>query len=153
MLKEKINSDIKDALKTGNAIKRLVLSLLQSAIKNKELQKRAKSGKAEELDDDEILDVIYSEVKKRKESTESYEKGGRQEMAQKERDELNILMTYMPEQMSDDEIREEVKQAITETGAKDTKEMGKVLGILMPKLKGKADGQTVSRIVKEELTL
>src|SRR3989338_10241846 len=98
MLKERINEDIKTALKTGNAQRRMVLSLVQSAIKNKELQKRAKSGKEEELNDEEVLDVIASEAKKRKESIESYEKGGREEMAQKERDELAILMGYKPEQ-------------------------------------------------------
>ncbi|OGN01958.1 MAG: aspartyl-tRNA amidotransferase [Candidatus Yanofskybacteria bacterium RIFCSPHIGHO2_01_FULL_42_12] len=151
MLKEKLKNDMKEAMKSGNTLKRLVLSLLQSAIKNKELQKRAKSGKAEELSDEEVLEVITSEVKKRKESIEVYEKAGRGELAQKERDELTVLMEYMPEQMSEDEIRAEVKKAIAETGAKEIKEMGKVLGVLMLKLKGKADGQTVSRIVKEEL--
>ena len=156
MLKEKISEDIKSALKSGNANKRLVLSLLQSAIKNKELQKRAKSGKAEELNDEEVMEAIASEAKKRKESIEVYEKGGREALAQKERDELNILMQYMPEQMSEDEIRTEVKKAIVEirstssrkAGAKD---IGKVLGTIMPKLKGEADGSLVSRIVKEEL--
>lgn len=162
MLKEKLQSDMKNAMKAGDATRRLVLSLLQSAIKNKELEKRTKlsrsgigADKLEELSklsDEEIMDVIYSEVKKRKESIESYEKGGREELAQKERDELNILMEYMPEQMSEDEIRIEAKKAIAETDAKDIKEMGKVLGVLMPKLKGRADGQTVSRIVKEELS-
>lgn len=152
MLKEKISKDIKNALKTGDAQRRLVLSLVSSAIKNKELQKRAKSGKVEELNDEEILEVISSEAKKRKESIEIYEKAGREELAQKERDELNILMEYMPEQMSEDDIRIEAKKAIEETGAKNIKEMGKVLGILMPKFRGRADGQTVSRIVKEELS-
>ena len=118
MLKEKISEDIKSALKSGNANKRLVLSLLQSAIKNKELQKRAKSGKAEELNDEEVMEAIASEAKKRKESIEVYEKGGREALAQKERDELNILMQYMPEQMSEDEIRTEVKKAIVEIRSK-----------------------------------
>jgi len=162
MLKEKLQNDIKEAMKAGDAVRRLVLSLLQSAIKNKELEKRAKLSKTgtdvdkleelSKLSDEEIMDVISSEAKKRRESVESYEKGGREELAQKERDELAILMEYMPEQMSEDEIREEVKKAIAETGAKEIKEMGKVLQVLMPKVKGKADGQTVSRIVKEELS-
>lgn len=157
MLKEKLQTDTKEAMKAGNAVKRMVLSLVSSAIKNKELQKRAKSGKAEELNDEEVLDAISSEVKKRKESIESYEKAGREEMAQKERDELNILMEYMPEQMSEDEIRTEAKKVIRQLadGANPPaggKEMGKVLGTLMPRLKGKADGQIVSRIVKEELS-
>jgi uncharacterized protein YqeY len=178
MLKDKINDDIKNALKSGDSRRRLVLSLVQSAVKNKELEKRAKfskihstgsgqthstsSGQAgieaekpeemHKLSDEEIMDVILSEVKKRKESIEIYEKAGREELAQKERDELNILMEYMPEQMSEDEIRAETKKAIEGTGAKDIKEMGKVLGVLMSRIKGRADGQTVSRIVKEELS-
>lgn len=157
LLKEKINEDIKNALKTGNSVKRMVLSMVLSAIKNKELQKRAKLGKAEELNDQEVLDAISSEVKKRKESIESYEKAGREELAQKERDEQNILMEYMPEQMSEDEIRTEAKKVIRQLANSANplaggKEMGKVLGTLMPRLKGRADGQTVSRIVKEELS-
>ena len=161
MLKEKLQNDMKEAMKTGDATRRMVLSLLQSAIKNKELGKRSKlsklgtdAAKFEELSmlsDEEIMDVISSEAKKRKESIESYEKGGREELAQKERNELNILMEYMPEQISENEIRIEAKKAIAKTGAKDIKEMGKVLGALMPKMKGKADGQTVSRIVREEI--
>ena len=145
MLKEKLQNDMKEAMKAGDALRRMVLSLVLSAVKNKEIEKRS------ELTDEEIVDVLSSEVKKRKESIESYEKGGREELAQKERDELNVLMEYMPEQMSEDEIRTEAKKAIAETGAKEIKEMGKVLGVLMPNLKGRADGQTVSRIVKEEL--
>lgn len=147
-----MQADMKEAMKSRDVLKRMVLSLLQSAIKNRELQKRAKSGRTEELNDEEVLEVIVSEVKKRKESVESYEKGGREELARKEKDELNILMGYLPEQMSEDRIREEVRKTIAETGAKDIKEMGKVLGTLMPKLKGRTDGQTVSRIVKEELS-
>ena len=162
-LKERLRSDIKEAMKAGDAVRRLVLGLLQSAIKNKELEKRSKLSKTgeslsaerlasgSELADEEIMDVIVSETKKRKESIASYEKGGREELAQKERDELAILMEYMPEQMSEDRIREEIKKTIAETEAKDVKEMGKVLGMLMPRFKSRADGQTVSRIVKEEL--
>jgi len=146
MLKDKINEDVKSALKAGDANRRMVLSLVLSAVKNKEIEKRS------ELTDEEIISVISSEVKKRKESIESYEKGGRQEMAQKEKGELAILMEYMPEQMSDDDIRTEAKKAILESGVTDIKQVGKVLAVLMPKVKGKADGQTVSRIVKEELS-
>lgn len=144
---------MKEAMKSGDAVKRMVLSLLQSAIKNKELQKRAKSGKVEELNDEEIMGVIAFEAKKRKESVESYEKGGREELAQKERDELSILMEYMPEQMPEDEIREVVRQTIKEMAlpAGALAKAGQVLSVLMPKLKGRADGTVVSKIVKEEL--
>ncbi|SRR3989344_915442 len=162
MLKEKLQNDMKESMKAGDANKRMVLSLVMSAIKNKELEKRTKlskagtdTGKLEELSmlsEEEVADVISSEVKKRKESVVSYENAGRNELAQKEKSELVILMEYMPEQISEEEIRIEAKKAIADVGAKDIKEMGKVLGILMPKIKGKADGQTVSKIVKEELS-
>src|SRR3989344_1786782 len=151
MLKQKLTEDFTESLKSGDAKRRLVIGMVLSSVKNRELQKRAKSGNIEELNDDEVLEVIASEVKKRKESIESFKAGGREEMAQSEKEELNILMVYMPEQMSEEQIREEARKAIAETGAKDIKEMGKVLGVLMPKVKGKADGTLVSRIVKEEL--
>lgn len=146
MLKEKIQQDVKDALKSGNSQKRMVLSMVISAVKNKEIEKRS------ELSDEEMVDVIASEIKKRRDSVAQYEKGGRPELAESEKQEIDILMGYMPEQMSEEEIRAEVQKAISDTGAKDVKEMGKVLGTLMPKVKGKADGQLVSQIVKEELS-
>ena len=146
MLKEKIQQDVKDALKSGDSRKRMVLGMVMAAIKNKEIEKRS------ELSEEEIIAVLSSEVKKRKDSVEQFEKGSRPELAEQEKQEINILMGYMPEQMPEEQIRDEVKKAIAETGAKDIKEMGKVLQVLMPKVKGKADGQTVSRIVKEELS-
>ena len=162
MIKEKLQQDIKEALKAGDASKRLCLSMIMNAIKNRELEKRTKLSKTEkdasklekesELNDEEIIEVIGSEVKKRKESMESYEKGGRPELAQKEKEELDILMDYMPKQMSEDEVREEVKKVIQEIGASGAKDMGKVIGAVMAKVKGKADGQTVSKFVKEELS-
>lgn len=161
MLKDWLQADIKDALKSGNAQKRLTLSLVLSSIKSRELDKRTKLSKTESdtskleemsrLTDEEIIEVLSSEIKKRKEAIEQYEKGGREELAQKERDELNILMEYMPEQMSEEAVREEVRKSISELGASGLKDMGKVIGAVMSKVKGKADGQTVSRIVKEEL--
>lgn len=161
MLKDKLQTDIKDALKSGNAIKRLVLSLVLSAVKFRELDKRNKLSKSgtdvsqleenSKLNDEEINEVISSEIKKRKESIEQYQKGGREELAQKERDELNILMAYMPEQMSEDAVCDEVKKIISQTGASSPKDIGRVIGVVMAKVKGKADGQMVSKIVKELL--
>lgn len=162
MLKEKLQQELKDALKSGDSRKRMVLGMVMNAVKNKELDKRTKASKTEtdsvkldelsKLTDEEIIDAISSEVKKRKDSVEQYEKGGRPELAEQEKQEMAILMDYMPEQMPEEQIRDEVKKAISETGAKDIKEMGKVLQVLMPKVKGKADGQLVSQIVKEELS-
>ncbi|MEK7121167.1 MAG: GatB/YqeY domain-containing protein [Patescibacteria group bacterium] len=146
MLKEKLQQEMKDALKSGDGKKRMVLGMVLSAIKNKEIEKRS------ELGDDEVIAVITSEIKKRKDAVEQYEKGGRPELAEQERKEAETLMIYMPEQMSEDEIRTEVKKVISETGAKDIKEMGKLIGAVMTKIRGKADGQVVSRLVKEELS-
>ena len=161
MLKEKLQADVKEALKSGNSKKRMVLGLVLSAVKSRELDKRGKLARVEtdsvnleessKLTEEEIIEVLSSEVKKRKESIESFQKGGREELAQKERDELSILMEYMPEQMSEDAVREEVKEAITKTGASGIKDMGKVIGAVMIKVKGRADGQLVSKLVKEEL--
>lgn len=162
MLKEKLQSDAKEALKSGNVEKRLVLSLVLSAVKSRELEKRTKLSKTEadsskleeasRLNDEEIVEVLSSEIKKRKDSIEQYTKGGRPELAEKEAGEMAILMSYMPEQMSEDDIRKEIKQAISQTGASGPKDMGKVIGAVMAKVKGKADGQLVSKLVKEKLS-
>jgi len=162
MLKAKLQQDIKDALKSGNAEKRMVLSLVLSAIKSRELEKRAKLSKTEtdisrleeasRLTNEEVVETIASEVKKRKEAIEQYERGGREELAQKERNELVILMEYMPEQMSKEEIKGEVVKTISELNSQGLKDMGKVIGVVMAKVKGRADGQMVSRLAKEELS-
>ena len=146
MLKEKLQQDIKDALKSGDSKKRMVLGMVLSAIKNKEIEKRS------ELGDDDTIAVIASEIKKRKDSVEQFEKGGRPELAEGERQEGEMLMAYMPEQMSDEEVKDEVKKAISSTGALGPKDMGKVIGAVMAKIKGKADGTLVSKIVREELS-
>jgi|SRR3989344_2675812 len=162
MLKDKLQSDVKESLKNGNSQKRVLLGMVLSSIKNRELEKRSKLSRTEpdmakveeqsKLNDEEIIEVLSSEIKKRKDAMEQFEKGGRPELAESERKEAEMLMVYMPEQMSEDDIRNEVKKTITETGIKDMKEMGKLIGSVMAKVKGKADGQMISRIVKEELS-
>ncbi len=146
MLKDKLQGDMKEALKSGDSQKRTLLGMVLSAVKNKEIEKR------NELTDEDVIGVISSEIKKRKDAVEQFEKGGRPELAEGERKEAEILMTYMPEQMSEEEIRSEIKKVIAETGTKDIKEMGKLIGAVMAKVKGKADGQVVSRLVKEGLS-
>ncbi len=146
MLKEKLQQEMKYALKGGDSQKRTLLGMVLSAVKNKEIEKRS------ELGDDDVIAVIASEIKKRKDSVEQFEKGGRPELAEGEKQEAEMLMAYMPEQMSEEAVRNEVKKTIAETGIKDMKEMGKLIGAVMAKVKGKADGQVVSRFVKEELS-
>ena len=98
-----------------------------------------------------MLEVISSEVKKHKESISGFEKGERQDLVEKEKRELEILQKYLPEQISEEEIKEIAKEAIQETGAKEIKDMGKVMADIMPKIKGRADGSQASKIVKELL--
>jgi hypothetical protein len=120
--------------------------MLQSSIRNKEIEKQKK-----ELTDEEVIEVVGAEVKKRKEAATEFEKVNRQEAADREKAEIEILMKYMPAQMSEDEIRARVKKAVAEAGADGIKDLGKVMKIIIPALKGKADGALVNRIVREEL--
>ncbi len=146
MIKEKLQQEVKEALKAGDSKKRTLLGMVLSAIKNKELDKKS------ELTDEEVVAAISTEIKKRKDSIEQFEKGGRPELAEGEKQEIDMLMVYMPEQMSEEAVRSEVQKTIAETGIKDVKEMGKLIGAVMAKVKGKADGQLVTRLVKEELS-
>ncbi len=145
----------KDQLKVS------VLRMLMAAVFNKEKEKRAKLSKEEEnmekieelseLTDEETLAVVSSELKKRKDSIEQYQKGNRPDLVEQEKKELAILKDYLPEQMPEEEIRKIVKQKIEELGAGGPQETGKVMGAVMPQLKGKVDGNVVSKIVQEEL--
>ncbi len=167
MLKDKLQADVKEALKSGNAAKRMTLGMILSAVKSRELDKRGRlskthstgSGQADaakleeesKLTDEEVVEVLSSEIKKRKDSVDQFEKGGREDLAKKEKEEMAMLMEYMPEQMSEDAVREEIKKAISATGASGPKDMGKVMGTISPKIKGKFDGSRASAMVKEEL--
>lgn len=161
MFKEKLAEDLTAALRTGDASRRLVLGMLASVIKNRELEKRSRLAKqgvpetdlqaASELTDDEILEAIASEVKKRKESAASFSSGGRPEMAQKEEEELAILMHYLPEQMSEDQIRKVVQDVVAQIKPQGIQDMGKVIAQVMARVKGRADGKLVSQMVREAL--
>ncbi|NQV00696.1 MAG: GatB/YqeY domain-containing protein [Parcubacteria group bacterium] len=160
-IKETIQLNIKKAMTEKNALIVSVLRMIMAAVFNKEKEKRAKLSKNEEelekldelskLTNEEILEVISSEAKKRKDSIEQYEKGDRNDLAEQEKKELEILMEYMPEQMNEDEIRKIVKSKIEELGISGPQETGKVMGAVMPEFKGKADGNIVNKIVQEEL--
>jgi uncharacterized protein YqeY len=147
-LKDRIPQDLKNALKSKNAVELSTLRMLQSAIKNREIDKQKRDGG---LSDEEITEVISTEIKKRKEAVEMYERGQRQDLADKEKAEIDVLMNYMPRQMSEDEVRGEVTGAIQEAGAKGPKDLGKVMKVLMPRVKGKAEGGLVNKVVREEL--
>ena len=143
-LKGKIQEDITSALKAGDRVRTGTLRMLLAAMVNKE-----KEGK--EVSEEQLGDVVATEAKKRREAKEAFEKGGRPELAQKEKAELEVLTPYLPEQLSEEEITELVKKAVEKTKATTQKDMGKVMGELAPLVKGKADGALVSKIVKESL--
>jgi len=163
VLKEKIKIDLDKSLKSGEKLILSTLRLLYSVIGNKEIEKRTKIVKRKkdltekelikksQLQDEEIIQVILSEIKKRKEAILLYKKGKREELAQKEEKETKILEKYLPEQMSDEELQKLAKETIEKVVASSLKDMGKVMSELMPKVKGKADGSLVSKIVKEVL--
>jgi len=125
-----------------------VLRMLISAIGYMEIQK---GGAGYEATEEDVMTSIEKQVKQRKDSIEQYEKAGRNDLADKEKLELEMLEKYLPEQMNEEEIRNLVKEAISQTGAANPQDMGKVMGALMPKTKGKTDGSLVIKIVREEL--
>ncbi len=149
MLKDKLQEDMKAAMIAKDEDKLSTLRMLKSALQYAEIAK----GLNYEATDEDVIDVIGKEVKKSREAIELYEKGGRPELAEKEKKELEVLQSYLPEQMSEEEIRGLVEEAVESTGATSMQDMGKVMGALMPKLKGKADAGMISSLVKKKLTL
>jgi uncharacterized protein YqeY len=145
-LADDIKSDMGQALKAGDKERLSVLRLLISAIGYAEIDKQKK------LDDNDVIDVLSKEAKKRKESIEAFEKGNRQDLVDKEKAELTVIAKYMPQQMSRDEIISIVQKVINETGVKTPAEKGKVMGKVIPLTKGKAEGKEVNDIVTELLS-
>ncbi len=145
-LKNKIEKDFKEALKAKDELKVSCLRMVKSAITAKETE-----GSRKELDDAGIISVISSIAKRSKESIEQFEKGGRKDLADKEKAELEFFKTYLPKELDQSELVKLVEEAIQESGAADPSEMGKVMKILMAKVQGKADGKVVSALVQEKL--
>jgi uncharacterized protein YqeY len=144
-LLQKFDDDLKIALKTSDRIKTSVLRMTKAALKNKQIDKRG------DLSDDDILSVISSLLKQRKESIEQFTKGGREDLAEIERQELLILQSYLPEQLSTEELDRIISESIKESSAAGLKDMGKVMRLVMPRVKGAADGKFVNQRVKELL--
>ena len=149
MLKKKLQEELKQSMLGRTELKTSVLRMLLSALNYYEIQK---GGAGYEATDEDVLSVIQKEAKQRRDSIEEFKKANRMELVDKETKELEMLQAYLPRQMSEEEIKSLVKDAVNQTGAKTIADMGKVMGILMPKVKGKADGGLVSKIVKESLT-
>lgn len=147
-LYEKIELDIKTAFKTGDTLRRSVLVMLKSAVKNKAIDKREKDI---EPSDQMVLDVVSLEVKRHKDTIAQYEGAGRGDAAAQEKTELVVLMEYMPAQLSEEKIVELVEEAIAAVKPQSEKDFGKVMAVLAPSIKDRADGAVVSKIVKQKL--
>ncbi len=145
-LEKKIDKDLIVSLKARDEIKVSTLRFLKAALKNYAIEKKAK-----ELKDQDIISIIRKQMKQRLDSIEAYEKGNRPKLLDKEKKELEILKSYMPEELPVDELKKIVSQAIRESGAKTTREMGKVMGLVIPKVGGRAGGKIISKLVVEEL--
>ncbi len=142
-LKETFMEEMKNAMREKDTMKKNVVTMVRAAIKQYEVDNRV------ELDDEGVTEIIAKEVKKRRDSLPEYEKSGRDDLIATLNEEINYLAKYLPEQMSEDEIREVVKSVIAETGAAGMKDMGKVMGAVIAKTKGRADGKVINGIVKE----
>jgi uncharacterized protein YqeY len=150
-IRERIVADLKTAMKAKDTLRLGVVRMLKSRIMEAEVEHRGRRGPDYVLDDQECTAVIASYGKQRRDSIEAYRKGGKEDLALKEEAELAIIQQYLPAQMSEGEIRRVVAGAIAESGAASAKDMGSVMKIVMPRLKGEADGAVVSRIVRELL--
>ncbi|MBP1156335.1 MULTISPECIES: GatB/YqeY domain-containing protein [unclassified Paenibacillus] len=145
-LSERLNDDMKLAMKGQEKFKLSVIRMVRAAIKNIEIDQR------KTLDDQEVLDVLNREIKQRKDSLQEFEKAGRDDLAENLKAEIAILMEYMPQQLSEEEVKAIVQQTIQEVGASSKADMGKVMGALMPKVKGLADGKLVNQFVQQLLS-
>ena len=147
-LQERVDSDLKEAMRAKEATKLGVLRMLKSALKYAAI---SKSGVEAELSDGEAVQVIRKQAKQRQDSIESFEKGGRAELADKEKEELAILNTYLPQAMNQDELAKVVRETIAELGATSKAQMGVVMKALQGKVAGRADGKTLSAEVQKQL--
>lgn len=149
-LLEQINIDLKQAMRDKNEVVVSTLRMLASALKEKEISLR--KGEAVVLSEEQVADSIASEVKKRRDSIVSYESGGRQDLVDKEKEEIKILEKYMPAQLSDEELEKIIKETFSSLGEVSIKDFGRIMGQVSPKTKGRADGGKVSEIVKKILS-
>ena len=144
-IKEKLMADMKAAMKAKDKIRLETIRLVRGMIRNIEIDSQS------ELDDDGVLDVLAKSVKMRVEAIEQYEQAGRDDLAEKEKAELTVLQEYMPQPLSEAELNAIIEESIGEAEATGMKDMGKVMQVVMPKVKGRANGKTVNQLVREKL--
>ncbi len=144
-LKERLMDDLKVSMKNGDKVRKNVITMVRAAIKQKEVDERI------ELNDEAIIDVISKQVKQKKDAIEDFNKGQRQDLVELTEKEISILLDYLPQQLTESELQEIVKEAIEEVGANSIKDLGKIMSNVMPKIKGRADGSMVNNIVRQYL--
>jgi len=145
-LQERFHDELKTSMKVQDELKLRVLRILLTALKKKEKEVRRP------LEEDEILQTVSQQIKQRKESIAQYRKGNREDLAKNEEDELRILETFMPQQLTENELEQLVSQVIDETGAKSPKDIGKVMKTIMPRVAGRADGKVINQMVCSRLS-
>ena len=145
MLRETLDSDLKEAMRNKEALKRTVLRTMLSEIRNAEINSQTT------LDDEGIISVLTKQVQQRKDSVEAYEAANRQDLVAKESEEINIISVYLPEQLPQEEIEQIIDSAISQSGASSLDDMGKIMGLVIPQVRGRADGKIVNTIVTSKL--
>lgn len=144
-LKERLANELKDAMRNKDQLRKNVVTMIRADIKQVEVDKRV------ELTDEDIIEIISKQAKQRRDSMKEFEKGGRDDLVKQAEQEVNVLMEYLPEQLSEEEIEIIIKEVIANIGATSMKDMGKTMAAAMPKFKGRADGNVVNQIVKKFL--
>lgn len=144
-LKQKLQEDLKTSMKNKDTLRKSVITLIRSSIKQVEVDKRI------ELNDDDVIDIISKQLKQRNDSLEQFLDAGREDLVEETRSEIEVLKEYLPQQLSEEELNEIVKQTISEVEATSMKDMGKIMSVIKPKTKGRADGKLINKLVKENL--
>jgi len=145
-LAEQLNEDMKQAMKAGEKFRLSTIRMVRASIKNQEIELRRP------LNDDEVLQVVSRDLKQRRDSLQDFERAGREDLVEQMKGEIEIISQYLPKQLNEEEIKAIVMQTIQETGASSKADMGKLMGALMPKVKGRADGKLVNQLVQQVLS-
>ena len=144
-LKEKLMEDLKNSMKNKDTVRKNVVTMVRASIKQREVDERI------ELSDEDIIDIISKQVKEKRDVIEDFKKGGREDLVALTNKEMEILLEYLPKQLSEEDVEKIVRETITEIGAKSIKDMGMVMKSVLPKIKGKSDGSLVNKIAKKYL--
>ncbi|GAA0234113.1 GatB/YqeY domain-containing protein [Metaclostridioides mangenotii] len=144
-LKQKLQEDLKSSMKNKDTVRKSVVTLIRASIKQYEVDNRI------ELDDDAIIDIVAKQMKQRRDSLVEFKKAEREDLVEETEAEIEVLKEYLPQQLSEEEIEDIVKASISEVGATSMKDMGKIMSVIQPKIKGRADGKLVNELVKKNL--